>query len=38
MLEERIHKEQQHIDELEKLTSERKASVTTDRITLRQVG
>jgi bacterioferritin len=38
MLEERIHKEQQNIDELEKLTSERKASVTTDRITLRQVG
>jgi bacterioferritin len=38
MLEERIYKEQLHIDELEKLTSERKASVTTDRITLRQVS
>jgi bacterioferritin len=37
-LEERIAKEQKHIEELEKLTSERKASVTRERITLRQIG
>ncbi|HEX8707717.1 MAG TPA: ferritin-like domain-containing protein [Pyrinomonadaceae bacterium] len=37
-LEERIYQEQLHIDELEKLTSERQASVTTEKITLRQVG
>lgn len=37
-LEERIYREQLHIDELEKLTSERKASVTTEKITLRQVS
>lgn len=37
-LEERIFQEQLHIDELEKLTSERKASVTQEKITLRQVG
>jgi bacterioferritin len=38
LLEERIAREQQHIDELEKLTSERKANVTTEKITLRQIG
>ena len=38
MLEERIAEEQKHIDELEKLTNERKANVTKERITLRQVG
>ena len=37
MLEERIAREQIHIEELEKLTSERKANVTTEKITLRQV-
>ena len=37
-LEERIADEQKHIEELEKLTSERKASVTRERITLRQIG
>jgi bacterioferritin len=37
-LEERIYQEQLHIDELEKLTSERKANVTREKITLRQVG
>jgi bacterioferritin len=37
-LEERIYQEQLHVDELEKLTSERKANVTTEKITLRQVG
>ena len=37
-LEERIYQEQLHVDELEKLTSERKANVTKERITLRQVG
>ena len=36
-LEERIYQEQLHIDELEKLTSERKANVTKEKITLRQV-
>jgi bacterioferritin len=38
LLEERISNEQQHVEELEKLTSERKASVTNERITLKQVG
>lgn len=38
LLEERISQEQIHIDELEKLTSERKANVTKEKITLRQVG
>jgi bacterioferritin len=38
LLEERIAKEQKHIEELEKLTSERKANVTKERITLRQIG
>jgi bacterioferritin len=38
MLEERISQEQIHIEELEKLTSERKANVTTEKITLRQIG
>ena len=37
-LEERIYQEQLHVDELEKLTSERKANITTEKITLRQVG
>ncbi len=37
-LEERIYNEQLHIDELEKLASERKANLTTERITLRQIG
>jgi bacterioferritin len=37
-LEERIYQEQLHIEELEKLTSERKANVTKEKITLRQVG
>lgn len=37
-LEERIAEEQKHIEELEKLTSERKASITKERITLRQIG
>ena len=36
-LEERIYQEQLHVDELEKLTSERKANVTNEKITLRQV-
>lgn len=38
MLEERIYQEQLHVEELEKLTSERKASITDEKITLRQVG
>lgn len=38
MLEERISEEQMHIEELEKLTSERKASITREKITLRQVS
>ena len=38
LLEERISQEQIHIDELEKLTSERKANVLKEKITLRQVG
>ena len=37
-LEERIYQEQLHIDELEKLTSERKASAVKEKITLRQVS
>ena len=37
-LEERIYQEQLHIDELEKLTSERQANVTTEKITLRQIS
>ncbi len=37
-LEERIAEEQKHLEELEKLTSERTASITTEKITLRQVG
>ncbi len=37
-LEERIASEQLHIEELEKLTSERRASVTSEKITLRQVS
>lgn len=37
-LEERIYQEQLHIDELEKLTSERRANVTKEKITLRQIG
>jgi bacterioferritin len=38
MLEERIAREQIHIEELEKMTSERKANVTTEKITLRQIS
>ena len=38
LLEERIAEEQKHIEEFEKLTSERKATVTREKITLRQVG
>ena len=38
LLEERIAQEQRHIEEFEKLTSERRANVTRERITLRQVG
>jgi len=38
LLEERISEEQRHIDEFEKLTNERRANVTKERITLRQVG
>lgn len=38
MLEERIYQEQLHVEELEKMTSERKASITNEKITLRQVG
>ena len=38
MLEERIASEQRHIEEFEKLTSERRANVTRERITLREVG
>lgn len=38
LLEGRIADEQRHVEELEKLTSERKASVTKERITLRQIG
>ena len=38
LLEERISEEQRHIEEFEKLTSERKSSITREKITLRQVG
>jgi bacterioferritin len=38
LLEGRIADEQRHVEELEKLTSERKASVTRERITLRQIS
>ena len=38
LLEERIASEQRHIEEFEKLTRERKANVTQERITLRQVS
>ncbi|HVF57616.1 MAG TPA: ferritin-like domain-containing protein [Pyrinomonadaceae bacterium] len=38
LLEERIAEEQKHVEELEKLTSERKTNVTKERITLRQVS
>jgi bacterioferritin len=38
MLEERIASEQIHIEELEKMTSERKANITTEKITLRQIS
>ncbi len=38
LLEERIAEEQKHIEEFEKLTNERRANVTKERITLRQVG
>ena len=37
-LEERIYQEQLHIDELEKLTSERRANITKEKITLRQIS
>lgn len=37
-LEERIAEEQLHVEELEKLTSERTASVSSERIVLRQVS
>jgi bacterioferritin len=38
LLEERIAEEQKHVEELEKLTSERKASISKERITLRQIS
>ncbi len=38
LLEERISEEQRHIEVFEKLTNERRANVTKERITLRQVG
>ena len=38
LLEERISEEQRHVEEFEKLTSERRANVTREKITLRQVG
>jgi bacterioferritin len=38
LLEERISEEQRHIDEFEKLTNERRANVTQERITLRQIS
>ena len=37
-LEERIGEEQEHVEEMEKMTRERTASVTSERITLRQIG
>ena len=38
LLESRITDEQQHVEELEKLTSERRASITKEKITFSQVG
>ena len=38
LLEERIASEQRHVEEFEKLTNERRANVTRERITLKQVG
>jgi bacterioferritin len=38
LLEERIASEQRHVEEFEKLTNQRRANVTRERITLRQVG
>ena len=38
LLEERISEEQRYIEEFEKLTNERKANVTREKITLRQVS
>jgi len=38
LLEERIASEQKHVEEFEKLTNERRANVTRERITLKQVG
>jgi bacterioferritin len=38
LLEEQISKEQLHIEELEKLTGQRKSSVTQERIVLRQIS
>jgi bacterioferritin len=38
LLEERIAQEQLHIEEFEKLTNERRSSVTHERITLRQIS
>ncbi len=38
LLEGRIADEQKHLEEFEKLTNERKASITQERITLRQVS
>ena len=38
LLEERIASEQRHVEEFEKLTNERRANVTRERITLRQIG
>jgi bacterioferritin len=38
LLEGRIADEQRHVEELEKLTSERRANVTQEKITLRQIG
>ena len=37
-LEERIPEEQLHVEEMEKLTSERTTNVTKEKITFRQVG
>src|SRR5215210_7882253 len=38
LLEERIASEQKHLEEFEKLTNERRANVTRERITLRQIS
>jgi hypothetical protein len=38
MLEEQIAEEQKHVEELEKLTSERQASAGKERIVLRQIS